>query len=166
MSGLDEQRTALAVKFAAILPHLDERQIVCRIGARPDRSVTTGSGWLPAPQAYVRAPCRSVWNWVSAANAVASSIGFAGEVLIEADEHGDFCGDFVSESRERRVWGTVQAASHRDTLAATAVLAGTDSPANARGYRHLLDFVRQQVPGRRCWAWKASAATTLASRPP
>ncbi|MFC9221995.1 hypothetical protein ACFT8W_14825 [Streptomyces hygroscopicus] len=33
-----------------------------------------------------------------------------------------------------------------------AVLASTDSPANARGYRRLLDFARQQVPGRRCWA--------------
>ncbi|MDI9883428.1 hypothetical protein QMZ92_03175 [Streptomyces sp. HNM0645] len=27
-----------------------------------------------------------------------------------------------------------------------------DSPANARGYRRLLDFARQHVPGRRRWA--------------
>ncbi|WSK01263.1 hypothetical protein OG395_05960 [Streptomyces sp. NBC_01320] len=32
------------------------------------------------------------------------------------------------------------------------MLASTDSPANARGYRRLLDFVRGHVPGRRCWA--------------
>ncbi|MFE6904783.1 IS110 family transposase [Streptomyces sp. NPDC057717] len=48
--------------------------------------------------------------------------------------------------------------THRDTLAAAAVspigavLASTDSPANARGYRCLLDFAREHVPGRRCWA--------------
>ncbi|MFI8392189.1 IS110 family transposase [Streptomyces sp. NPDC085540] len=33
-----------------------------------------------------------------------------------------------------------------------AVLSSTDAPANARGYRRLLDFARQHVPGRRCWA--------------
>ncbi|MET7550869.1 transposase [Streptomyces sp. NPDC005500] len=32
-----------------------------------------------------------------------------------------------------------------------AVLASTDSPANARGYQQLLDFGRQHVTGRRCW---------------
>ncbi|MFF0794368.1 transposase [Streptomyces spiralis] len=54
--------------------------------------------------------------------------------------------------------GVIGVDTHRDTLAAAAlspigaVLAGTDSPANARGYRNLLNFARQQVPGRRCWA--------------
>ncbi|MEV5934582.1 transposase [Streptomyces sp. NPDC052079] len=54
--------------------------------------------------------------------------------------------------------GVIGVDTHRDTLAAAAVspigavLASTDSPANARGYRRLLDFARQQVPGRRCWA--------------
>ncbi|MFD4949075.1 transposase [Streptomyces sp. NPDC058409] len=47
-----------------------------------------------------------------------------------------------------------------DTLAAAAVspigavLSSTDAPANARGYRRLLDFARQHVPGPRCWALK------------
>ncbi|MFD9195099.1 transposase [Streptomyces phaeochromogenes] len=31
-------------------------------------------------------------------------------------------------------------------------LATTDSPANARGYRRLLDFAHKHIPGRRCWA--------------
>ncbi|MCY0947972.1 hypothetical protein [Streptomyces sp. H27-S2] len=48
--------------------------------------------------------------------------------------------------------------THRDTLAAAAVspigavLNSTDAPANARGYRRLLDFALQHIPGRRCWA--------------
>ncbi|WP_308432122.1 IS110 family transposase [Streptomyces massasporeus] len=54
--------------------------------------------------------------------------------------------------------GVIGVDTHRDTLAAAAVnpigavLASTDSPANACGYRRLLDFAREQVPGRRCWA--------------
>ncbi|WP_238427193.1 IS110 family transposase [Streptomyces adustus] len=54
--------------------------------------------------------------------------------------------------------GVIGVDTHRDTLAAAAVspigavLASTDSPANARGYRRLLDFARQQVSGRRRWA--------------
>jgi transposase len=57
-----------------------------------------------------------------------------------------------------QVDGVIGVDTHRDTLAAAAVspigavLASTDSPANTRGYRRLLDFARQQVPGRRCWA--------------
>ncbi|MEU2165762.1 hypothetical protein QRN89_00220 [Streptomyces chengbuensis] len=57
-----------------------------------------------------------------------------------------------------QVDGVIGVDTHRDTLAAAAVspigavLASTDSPANARGYQCLLDFARQQVPGRRCWA--------------
>ncbi|MGW7614227.1 IS110 family transposase [Streptomyces sp. NPDC054766] len=57
-----------------------------------------------------------------------------------------------------RVDGVIGVDTHRDTLAAAAVspigavLATTDSPANARGYRRLLDFARQHIPGRRCWA--------------
>ncbi|MFF3663545.1 IS110 family transposase [Streptomyces olivochromogenes] len=48
--------------------------------------------------------------------------------------------------------------THRDTLAVAAVspigavLETTDAPANARGYRRLLDCARKNVPGRRCWA--------------
>jgi hypothetical protein len=54
--------------------------------------------------------------------------------------------------------GVIGVDTHRDTLAAAAVspigavLASTDSPANARGYQRLLDFAREHVPGRRCWA--------------
>lgn len=57
-----------------------------------------------------------------------------------------------------QVDGVIGIDTHRDTLAAAAVspigavLATTDSPANARGYRRLLDFARQKIPGRRCWA--------------
>lgn len=57
-----------------------------------------------------------------------------------------------------QVDGVIGVDTHRDTLAAAAVspigavLASTDSPANARGYRSLLDFAREHVPGRRCWA--------------
>lgn len=57
-----------------------------------------------------------------------------------------------------QVDGVIGVDTHRDTLAAAAVspigavLASTDSPANARGYRRLLDFGRERVPGRRCWA--------------
>ncbi|MGW5736286.1 IS110 family transposase [Streptomyces sp. NPDC055261] len=57
-----------------------------------------------------------------------------------------------------QVDGVIGVDTHRDTLAAAAispigaVLATTDSPANARGYRRLLDFARQHIPGRRCWA--------------
>ncbi|MEV8530270.1 IS110 family transposase [Streptomyces sp. NPDC052000] len=57
-----------------------------------------------------------------------------------------------------QVDGVIGVDTHRDTLAAAAVstigavLASTDSPANARGYRRLLDFAREHVPGRRCWA--------------
>ncbi|MEU8837411.1 transposase [Streptomyces sp900116325] len=57
-----------------------------------------------------------------------------------------------------QVGGVIGVDTHRDTLAAAAVspigaaLATTDAPANARGYRRLLDFARQHVPGRRCWA--------------
>ncbi|MEU6603380.1 IS110 family transposase [Streptomyces flaveolus] len=54
--------------------------------------------------------------------------------------------------------GVIGVDTHRDTLAAAvvsplgAVLASTDSPANARGYGRLLDFARQHIPGCRCWA--------------
>ncbi|MFE9045976.1 IS110 family transposase [Streptomyces sp. NPDC007818] len=57
-----------------------------------------------------------------------------------------------------QVDGVIGVDTHRDTLAAAAVspigavLASTDSPANARGYRRLLDFAREHVPGRRYWA--------------
>ncbi|MFE7753375.1 transposase [Streptomyces sp. NPDC057428] len=56
-----------------------------------------------------------------------------------------------------QVDGVIGVDTHRDTLAAAvspirAVLASTDSPANDRGYRRLLDFGRERVPGRRCWA--------------
>lgn len=57
-----------------------------------------------------------------------------------------------------QVDGVIGVDTHRDTLAAAAVspigaaLATTDAPANARGYRRLLEFARQHIPGRRCWA--------------
>ncbi|WP_406359463.1 transposase [Streptomyces sp. NBC_00715] len=57
-----------------------------------------------------------------------------------------------------QVDGVIGVDTHRDTLAAVAVspigavLNSTDAPANARGYRRLLDFARQHIPGRRCWA--------------
>ncbi|MGW4277985.1 IS110 family transposase [Streptomyces seoulensis] len=57
-----------------------------------------------------------------------------------------------------QVDGVIGLDTHRDALAAAvvspigAVLASTGSPANARGYRRLLDFAREHVPGRRCWA--------------
>lgn len=57
-----------------------------------------------------------------------------------------------------QVDGVIGVDTHRDTLAAAAVspigavLSTTDAPANARGYRRLLDFARQHIPGRRCWA--------------
>ncbi|MCX4633113.1 hypothetical protein [Streptomyces sp. NBC_01443] len=55
-----------------------------------------------------------------------------------------------------QVDGVIGVDTHRDTLAAAAVspigavLNSTDAPANARGYRRLLDFARQHIPGRRC----------------
>lgn len=48
--------------------------------------------------------------------------------------------------------------SHRDTLAAAAVtaiggvLAHLEAPANAHGYRRMLQFADQHAPGTRCWA--------------
>ncbi|WP_371681409.1 IS110 family transposase [Streptomyces sp. NBC_01276] len=63
-----------------------------------------------------------------------------------------------------QVDGVIGVDTHRDTLAAAAVspigavLASTDSPANARGYQLLLDFARQQVPGRRCWALEGTGS--------
>ncbi|GAB2891617.1 IS110 family transposase [Streptomyces deserti] len=57
-----------------------------------------------------------------------------------------------------QVDGVIGVDTHRDTLAAAAVspigavLETTDAPANARGYRRLLDFARKNIPGRRCWA--------------
>ncbi|MEU2718805.1 transposase [Streptomyces sp. NPDC007205] len=32
------------------------------------------------------------------------------------------------------------------------MLATADAPANARGYRRLLNCARKHIPGRRCWA--------------
>nr|WP_248297364.1 hypothetical protein [Streptomyces sp. S1D4-11] len=62
-----------------------------------------------------------------------------------------------------QVDGVIGVDTHRDTLAAAAVspigaaLATTDSPANARGYQQLLDFAREHIPGRRCWALEGRA---------
>jgi transposase len=61
--------------------------------------------------------------------------------------------------------------THRDTLAAAAtdpvggVVAQTSVAADAAGYRSLLDFARAQLPGRRCWAVKAQAATAPGWQP-
>lgn len=63
-----------------------------------------------------------------------------------------------------QVDGVIGVDTHRDTLAAAAVspigavLASTDSPANARGYQQLLDFARQHIPGRRCWALEGTGS--------
>lgn len=54
--------------------------------------------------------------------------------------------------------GIIGVDTHRDTLAAaapspiSAALASTDSPANTRRHKQLLDFARQHVPSRHCWA--------------
>ncbi|MFI8308982.1 ISAzo13 family transposase [Streptomyces sp. NPDC085927] len=53
MSGLDKQRTAMAAKFAAILPHLDERQRRLLIGAEA-RSLGHGGIRAVARAAGVR----------------------------------------------------------------------------------------------------------------
>lgn len=58
----------------------------------------------------------------------------------------------------KQIDGVIGVDTHRDTLAAVgvspigAVLATTDTPANACGYQRLLDFAREPVPGARCWA--------------
>ncbi|MGW7287556.1 transposase [Streptomyces sp. NPDC054847] len=63
-----------------------------------------------------------------------------------------------------QVDGVIGVDTHRDTLAAAAVspigavLASTDSPANALGYQQLLDFARQHIPGRRCWALEGTGS--------
>ncbi|MFE2552313.1 transposase [Streptomyces sp. NPDC059355] len=68
-----------------------------------------------------------------------------------------------------QVDGLIGVDTHRDTLAAAAVspicavLASTDAPANARGYRRLLDFARQHIPGRRCWTLEGIGGAGLAS---
>lgn len=60
--------------------------------------------------------------------------------------------------------GVIRVDTHRDTLAAAAVspigavLATTDSPANTCGYRRLLDFARESVPGARCWALEGTGS--------
>ncbi|MET9418729.1 IS110 family transposase [Streptomyces klenkii] len=60
--------------------------------------------------------------------------------------------------------GVIGVGTHRDTLAAAvvspvgAVLETTDAPAHGRGYRRLLDFARQHVPGRRCWALEGTGS--------
>ncbi|MGW7244605.1 IS110 family transposase [Streptomyces sp. NPDC054804] len=63
-----------------------------------------------------------------------------------------------------QVDGVIGVDTHRDTLAAAAVspigavLSTTDAPANARGYRRLLDFARKHIPGRRCWALEGTGS--------
>lgn len=60
--------------------------------------------------------------------------------------------------------GVIGVDTHRDTLAAAAVtaigatLGNTDAPANADGYRHLLNFARHHLPGRRCWAVEGTSS--------
>lgn len=60
--------------------------------------------------------------------------------------------------------GVIGVDTHRDTLAAAAVspigavLESTDAPAHTRGYRRLLEFARQHVPGRRCWALEGTGS--------
>ncbi|MGA5135540.1 IS110 family transposase [Streptomyces olivoreticuli] len=60
--------------------------------------------------------------------------------------------------------GVIGVDTHRDTLAAAAVspvgavLETTDAAAYRRGYQRLLDFARQHVPGRRCWALEGTGS--------
>ncbi|MEV0185931.1 transposase [Streptomyces sp. NPDC050625] len=60
--------------------------------------------------------------------------------------------------------GVIGVDTHRDTLAAAAVspigavLETTDAPSHTRGYRRLLEFAQQQVPGRRCWALEGTGS--------
>ncbi|MFD8396635.1 transposase, partial [Streptomyces sp. NPDC059680] len=60
--------------------------------------------------------------------------------------------------------GVIGVDTHRDTLAAAvlstigAVLETTDAPAHSRGYQRLVDFARQHVPGRRCWALEGTGS--------
>ena len=67
--------------------------------------------------------------------------------------------------------GVIGVDTHRDTLAAAAlssvggVLAQTAVRADAAGYQALLRFADAHLPGRRCWAIEALAATALAWRP-
>ncbi|WP_336213284.1 IS110 family transposase [Nonomuraea sp. LPB2021202275-12-8] len=57
-----------------------------------------------------------------------------------------------------QVDGVIGVDTHRDTLAAAAVsslgavLAHAEAATDAHGYLQLLNFARQRVPGRRCWA--------------
>ncbi|MFC6060859.1 IS110 family transposase, partial [Streptomyces pratens] len=63
-----------------------------------------------------------------------------------------------------QVDGVIGVDTHRDTLAAAAVtpigavLATTDAPANARDYQQLLDFARQHISGRLCWALEGTGS--------
>jgi transposase len=69
-----------------------------------------------------------------------------------------------------RVDGVIGVDTHRDTLAAAAVthlggvLAQTTISADAAGDRQLLALARVQLPGRRCWAVEAPAASAPAWR--
>ena len=63
-----------------------------------------------------------------------------------------------------QVDGIIGVDTHRDTLAAAAVtpvgavIGHTDVVANGRGYRDLLSFARQQIPGARCWALEGAGS--------
>lgn len=67
--------------------------------------------------------------------------------------------------------GIIGVDTHRDTLAAAAVnpigavLETTDAPTHTLGYQRLLDFARQHIPGRRCWALEGTAAMAQDSPP-
>jgi transposase len=60
--------------------------------------------------------------------------------------------------------GVIGVDTHRDTLAAAAVtaigatLGNTEAPANADGYRRLLNFAQHHVPNRRCWAVEGTSS--------
>lgn len=59
--------------------------------------------------------------------------------------------------------GVIGVDTHRDTLAAAATGVGatlghTEAPANADGYRHLLQFARHHLADRRCWAVEGTSS--------
>jgi hypothetical protein len=63
-----------------------------------------------------------------------------------------------------QVDGVIGVDTHRDTLAAAAVsavgavLAHAEAVTGQRGYRELLAFAREQIPGPRCWALEATGS--------
>jgi hypothetical protein len=68
-----------------------------------------------------------------------------------------------------QVDGVIGVDTHRDTLAAAAVsglgavLAHTEAATDQRGYREVLAFAREQIPGARCWALEGTVSNITTS---